>query len=97
MDTKMLVTYLVISGINMEENVLDYLEIESPLLKIMADYRNHRRFILRCIKVRITPFSCSLKNPLNSCKGYHIIHKAEKQCLYERVRNINKTLYLYEK
>ena len=44
----------------------------------------------------ITPVSCRLKNPLNSWKCYHIIHKAEKQLLHERVRNINKTLYMYK-
>ena len=29
--------------------------------KKMADYRNHRRFTLRCIKASITPVSCKLK------------------------------------
>ena len=58
----------------------------------MADYRNHRRFMLRCIKASITPVSCKLKNPLKTKKSYNIIHKAEKQLLYERVRNINNIL-----
>ena len=60
-------------------------------VKKMADYRNHRRFTLRCIKASITPVSCKLKNPLSS-KSYHIIHKAEKQLLYEQIRNINYIL-----
>ena len=55
----------------------------------MVDYRNHRRFTLRCIKASITPVCCKLKNPLKTKKSYNIIHKAEKQLLYERVRNIN--------
>ena len=65
-------------------------------VKKMADYRNHRRFTLRCIKASITPVSCKLKNPLSSksIKSYQIIHKAEKQLLYERIRNIN---YILEK
>ena len=62
----------------------------------MVDYRNHRRFTLQYIKVEITPVSCRLKNPLKSKKGYHIIHRVETQLLYERVRNINKILYMYE-
>ena len=32
--------------------------------KKMADYRNHRRFTLKCIKASITPVSCKLKAPL---------------------------------
>ena len=45
--------------------------------------------MLRCIKASITPVSCKLKNPLKTKKSYNIIHKAEKQLLYEQVRNIN--------
>ena len=30
-------------------------------VKRMADYRNHRRFNVRCIKVGITPVSCKEK------------------------------------
>ena len=33
--------------------------------KKMADYRNHRRFMLKCIKASITPVSCKLKAPLH--------------------------------
>ena len=44
----------------------------------------------------ITLVSCRLKNPLKTPKCYNIIYKAEKQLLYERVRNINNTIYLYE-
>ena len=62
----------------------------------MADYRNHRKFTLRCIKASLTPVSCKLKNPLKTNKSYNIIHKAEKQLLYERIRNINSILYMCE-
>ena len=31
--------------------------------KKMADYRNHRRFMLKCIKTSITPVSYKLKAP----------------------------------
>ena len=61
----------------------------------MADYRNHRRFMLKCIKASITPVSCTLKSPLKTKKSYEIIHKVEKQLLYERIRNIN-TLDMFE-
>ena len=44
----------------------------------------------------ITPVSCRIRNPFKTWKRYHLIHKAEKQLVYERVRNINKILYTYE-
>ena len=77
--------------------VLDYFEIGEFTVKKMADNRNHR-FTLRCIKTGITPVSCKIKNPLRNktIKSYNIIHKAEKQLLYERIRSINNILYMYE-
>ena len=33
------------------------------ITKKMVDYRNHRRFTLKCIKASITPVSCKLKVP----------------------------------
>ena len=65
-------------------------------VKKMADYRKHRRFTLRCIKASLTPVSCKLRNPLKTNKSYSIIHKAEKQLLYERIRNINSILDMYQ-
>ena len=64
------------------------------IIKKMADYRNQRRFTLKCIKASITPVSCKLKNPLSykSKKSYDTIHKAEKQLLYQCIRNINNIL-----
>ena len=67
------------------------------IVKKMADYRNHRRFTIKCIKASITPISCKLKNPLSSSRSYQIIHKAEKQLLYERIRNINSILATQDK
>ena len=62
----------------------------------MMDNRNHRRFTLRCIKEGITPVSCKIRNPLKTVKSYQIIHKAEKQLLYKRIRNINCIPYMNE-
>ena len=69
------------------------------IVKKMVDYRNHRRFTIQCIKASITPVSCKLKNPLSykSSRSYQIIHKAEKQLLYERIRNINSILATLDK
>ena len=69
------------------------------ITKKMADYRNHRRFMLKCIKASITPVSCKLKKPpsFRTSKSYQIIHKAEKQLLYECIRNINGILATLDK
>ena len=69
------------------------------IVKKMVDYRNHRRFTIKCIKASITPVSCKLKNPLlhKSSRSYQIIHKAEKQLLYKRIRNINSILATLDK
>ena len=55
--------------------------------------------IIGTIKASITPISCKLKNPLlhKSFRSYQIIHKAEKQLLYERIRNINSILATLDK
>ena len=52
--------------------------------------------MLKCIKAGITPASCKLKKPLKTRRSYDIIHKAEKQLLCERIRNINSTLDMFE-
>ena len=52
--------------------------------------------MLKCIKASITPVNCELKNPLKTRKCYDIIHNAEKQLLYERIRNFNNTLDMLE-
>ena len=64
--------------------------------KKMTDHKNRRRFTLRCIKVGITPVSLRIRNPLKTGQIYEIIHKVERQLLYERVRNINNILYIIE-
>ena len=80
----------------MEKNVLDYWENGKLPLRKMTDYRNHRRLTLKSIKASVTPVSCKSKNTLKTIKSYNIIQKAEKQLLYERIRNISNTLDMYE-
>ena len=77
------------------EDRVKLLRIWEFTVKKMADYRNHRRFTLKCIKVGIIPVGCRVRNPLKTHKCYQIIHKAENQLLYDRVRNINYILYRY--
>ena len=54
--------------------------------------------MLKCIKASITPVSCKLNPPsFRSSKSYQIIHNAEKQLLYEHIRNINGILAMLDK
>ena len=52
--------------------------------------------MLKCIKASVTPVSCKLKNPIKTTRSYNIIQKAEEELLYERIRNINNILDMYE-
>ena len=48
------------------------------LVKKIADFKNHRRFMLRCIKVGITPVSCRLKTSIRTSKSYQTIKKSKR-------------------
>ena len=62
------------------------------LEKKIADFKNHRRFTLRCLSQRITPNSLRLKSNIKSTKGKRILERAERQLANERVRGINNTI-----
>ena len=55
----------------------------------VSDFKNHRRFSLRCLSQGVTPVSLKLKNLTRTKKGEGIIKRAERQLLNERIRNIN--------
>ena len=59
--------------------------------KKIADFKNHRRFTLRCLSQRITPNSLKLKSNIKSTKGKRILEGAERQLANEHVRSINNT------
>ena len=61
----------------------------------MADYCNHRRFSLRCLKKDIIPVSIRLKTNIRTVRGMEIIRKTERKLLNERIRSINNSLELY--
>ena len=54
------------------------------------DYRNHVRFALRCITKELIPVSVRLKSTSNSRsrRVKEIIHRAERQLLQDRVREL---------
>ena len=60
----------------------------------MANYRNHLRFIIKCLKNEVIPVSARLKTNIKTPKGIQIIRKAEKQLLNEHIRSINNTIEL---
>ena len=63
--------------------------------KKMADFCNHRRFSLRCLKKDIIPVSIRLKTNIRTVRGMEIIRKTERKLLNERIRSINNSLELY--
>ena len=63
--------------------------------KKMADFQNHRRFSLKCLKFDIIPVSIRLKTNIRTTKGLEIIRKTERKLLNECIRSINNTLELH--
>ena len=74
------------------KNTLElYQKLERTVLKI-SDYKNHRRFSLRCLSKDVAPVSLKLKNNIRTYKSKCIIHKTERKLLIKRIRNINNTI-----
>ena len=74
-----------------EESVLK-LQLWEKVEKKMANYKNHRRFSIKCLKRDIIPVSIRLRTCLYTRKASQIIRKAEKQLLNECIRSINNTI-----
>ena len=62
----------------------------------VSDFKNHRRFSLRCLDKGLIPVSVKLKNHIRTHKGRLIIEKAEKQLLNERIKSINYKLERFD-
>ena len=58
----------------------------------MADFQNHRRFTIKCLKNNITPVSIKLKTSIFTRKANEIIRRAQRQLLNECVRTINNMI-----
>ena len=58
----------------------------------MANYRNHRRVSIKCLKKEIIPVSIKLKTNIHTRKASAIIRRAEKQLLNEHIRTINNII-----
>ena len=70
------------------------LQLWEKLEKKMANYRNHCRLTIKCLKSDVIPVSIRLKTSIKTSKGLQIIRRAEKQLLNEHIRSINNTLEL---
>ena len=62
----------------------------------MADFKSHRRFLLRCLDSNIIPVSLRLKSNIKTPRGLNIIKKTERALLNERIRTIKKTIEMLE-
>ena len=60
-----------------------------------ADFKNHRRFSLRCLSNNIILVSVKLKSNVKTPRGRYLVKKAEKALLNERVRPINNTINMF--
>ena len=61
------------------------------LEKKIANFKNHRKFTLRCISQKITPPSLKLRSNIKTPRGKRILYRAEKQLADEEIRSINNT------
>ena len=64
------------------------------LFRKIADFGNHREFILGYLGKGITLVSIKITNAIRTPKSYQIISKPEKQLLNDYVRTINNTIEL---
>ena len=58
----------------------------------MANFKNQRRFSLRCLGYNIIPVSLKLRSNIKTPKAEEIIRKTERLLLTERIRMINNTI-----
>ena len=77
-----------------EESVLR-LRLWEKIEKKMADYRNHRRFLIKCLKQEVIPVSIKLKTSIHTTKASEIMRRAEKQLLNDCIRSINNMIEMY--
>ena len=61
----------------------------------MANFKNHRRFSLRCLSEDVILVSIKLRSNIRTPKGQFKIRRAEKALLNERIRLVNNTIYMF--
>ena len=58
----------------------------------MANFQNHRRFSLRCLKQEVILVSIRMKTNVKTPRGLYIVKRAEKTLLNERIRSVNNMI-----
>ena len=76
-----------------QESVKTFRQWEKLEIKT-AEFKNHRRFTLRCLSKGLIPVSIKLKTTVKTPKGIYIIRKAERMLMNERIRSINNTIIM---
>ena len=62
----------------------------------MADFKNHRRVLVKCLSKDIIPVSVELRSNIKIPRGLNTIKKVERALLNERIRTVNNTLDMLE-
>ena len=76
-----------------QNNVKTFRQWEKLEIKI-AEFKNHRRFTLRCLSKGLISVSIKLKTKVQTPKGKQILRKAERMFMNERVISINNTIIM---
>ena len=58
----------------------------------MANFKNHRRFSLRCLDQDVIPVSIRMKTNVKTPRGLYIVKRAERALLSERIRSVNNII-----
>ena len=74
-----------------QESVRIFRQWEKMEMK-MADFKNHRRFTLRCLSKGIVPVSIKLNSTVKTPKCIYIVRKAESMLMNQRFRSNNNTI-----
>ena len=67
-----------------KEAITIFRKYERLNMKI-CDFKNHKRFTLRCLNDDLIPVSLRLKNNVRTYRSDCIIHRAERSLLNERI------------
>ena len=74
-----------------QESVKTFRQWEELEMK-MAEFKNHRRFILRCLSKGLVPVSIKLKSTVKTPKGIYIVRKVQRMLMNEKIRSINNMI-----
>ena len=58
----------------------------------MADFKNHRRFSLRCLDQDVIPVSIRMKTNVKTTRGLYIVKRAERALLNERLWSVKNMI-----